>query len=99
MNPWLPQSGRCCGAIIIAKRSHQPDWGDWRMTGWKMTMIEPTLDDLLDDEIMTPVMRSAGVDALQLKARLAEQARRLSDRGVAMPRRRSCRSDWLRCSA
>ena len=72
------------------------------MTGWKMTMIEPTLDDLLADEIMTSVMRSAGVDALQLKTRLAEQARRLRDRGDAVPRpsvRRSCRSASLCCSA
>ena len=72
------------------------------MTGWKMTMIEPTLDDLLDDEIMAPVMRSAGVDASQIKARLAEQARRLCDRGAARPRstaRRACRSEVLRCSA
>jgi hypothetical protein len=72
------------------------------MTGWKMMMIEPTLDDLLDDEIMMPVMRSAGVDAGQLKARLAEQARRLSDRGVAMARpsvRRACRPEALCCSA
>jgi hypothetical protein len=72
------------------------------MTGWKMTMIEPTLDDLLDDEIMAPVMRSAGVDASQIKARLAEQARRLRGRGAAMPRsatRRTCRSQALRCSA
>ena len=68
------------------------------MTGWKMTMIEPTLDDLLDDEIMTSVMRSAGVDALQLKARLAEQARRLGDRGEALSGR-SCRSEALCCSA
>ena len=72
------------------------------MTGWKMTMIEPTLDDLLNDDIMAPVMRSAGVDAGQIKARLAEQARRLCDRGVAIPRRgsrRACRSQALRCSA
>jgi hypothetical protein len=50
------------------------------MTGWKMTMIEPTLDDLLDDEIMAPIMRSAGVDATALKASLGETARRLSER-------------------
>jgi hypothetical protein len=46
------------------------------MTGWKMTMIEPTLDDLLDDDIMTKVMRSSGIDAAQLRARLSETARR-----------------------
>jgi hypothetical protein len=88
--------------------NHHRQWiaparlGRLAMTRWKMTMIEPTLDDLLDDEIMTPVMRSAGVDAVQLKARLAEQARRLSDRGVAMPRpvaRGACRSEALCCSA
>jgi hypothetical protein len=43
-----------------------------------MTMIEPTLDDLLDDEMMISVMRSAGTDAAELKARLAETARRLN---------------------
>ena len=72
------------------------------MTGWKMTMIEPTLDDLLDDEIMAPVMRSAGVDAGEIKARLAAQARRLCDRGVAIPQprnRRARRSQALRWSA
>jgi hypothetical protein len=44
---------------------------------WKMTMIEPTLDDLLADDIMRPVLRSAGVDAARLRASLAEAARRL----------------------
>ncbi len=47
------------------------------MTRWRMTMIEPTLDDLLDDDIMRPVMRSAGIDADRLKQALAETARRL----------------------
>ncbi len=55
------------------------------MTGWKMTMIEPTLDDLLDDEIMTPVMRSAGIDAALLRQHLGETARRLSERAVKLP--------------
>jgi hypothetical protein len=39
---------------------------------------------------------------LQLKARLAEQARRLTDRGDAMPGpavRRACRPEALCCSA
>ncbi len=48
-------------------------------------MIEPTLDDLLDDEIMQPIMRSAGVDAGQLRARLGETARRLYERRIAVP--------------
>ncbi len=55
------------------------------MTEWKMTMIEPTLDDLLDDEIMTPVMRSAGIDAASLKKRLGETARRLTALAVPLP--------------
>jgi hypothetical protein len=55
------------------------------MTGWRMTMIEPTLDDLLDDEIMAPVMRSAGLDAAQLKARLRETARRRSEQQIVPP--------------
>jgi hypothetical protein len=55
------------------------------MTGWKMTMIEPTLDDLLADEIMQPVMRSAGVNAAQLRAGLGETARRLIEQDVPLP--------------
>jgi hypothetical protein len=58
------------------------------MTRWRMTMIEPTLDDLLDDDIMNPVMRSAGIDADRLKAALAETARRLA--GVLPPQGRHC---------
>ena len=67
------------------------------MTGWKMTMIEPTLDDLLDDAIMTPIMRSAGVDAAQLKARLGETARRLTERKIAPPPHRACHHMPLAC--
>lgn len=55
------------------------------MTGWKMTMIEPTLDDLLADEMMQSIMRSAGVDAAQLRAGLGETARRLIEQDVALP--------------
>lgn len=43
-------------------------------------MTEPTLDDLLEDELMTPVMRSAGLDAETLRRRLGETARRLDRR-------------------
>jgi len=60
------------------------------MTGWKMTMIEPTLDDLLDDEIMTPVMRSAGIDAALLRQRLGETARRLTEQAPNAVRPPSC---------
>lgn len=47
------------------------------MTGWRMTGGEPSLDELLKDEIMQTVMRSAGLDATRLKAQLADAARRL----------------------
>ena len=51
------------------------------MAGWKMTMIEPTLDDLLEDDMMRAVMRSAGVSAAELRAKLSETARRLAGKG------------------
>jgi hypothetical protein len=70
------------------------------MTGWKMTMMEPTLDELLADEIMQPIMRSAGVDAAQLRAGLGETARRLLERGIALPppAHRSGRVHLFSCS-
>jgi hypothetical protein len=46
------------------------------MRGWKMA-TEPTLDELLRDEIMVPVMRSAGVDAARLRSMVTDLARRL----------------------
>lgn len=45
------------------------------MVRWHF-MVEPTLDELIEDEIMVPVMRSAGIDAVRLRAALAEMARR-----------------------
>jgi hypothetical protein len=57
---------------------------------WKMTMIEPTLDELLEDEIMRPVLRSAGVDAARLRASLAEAARRLGSNLKMQMRRENC---------
>ena len=38
---------------------------------------EPSLDDLLDDEVMEPVLRSAGCDAQCLRDMLVDTARRL----------------------
>lgn len=43
---------------------------------------EPRLEDLLDDEIMASVLRSAGFDAQGLRNMMIETARRL-DGGVA----------------
>ena len=48
--------------------------GKWRMTG------EPSLDELLGDEIMDHVTRTAGLDKSELRRRLADIARRLADR-------------------
>lgn len=47
------------------------------MRGWNVTM-EPTLEDLLDDEIMEPVARSAGLSTTELRRQLMEIARRLA---------------------
>ena len=58
----------------------------WRMTG------EPSLDELLDDEIMDHVTRTAGLDKTELRRRLAEIARRLDTRSVLerLPGRLEC---------
>ncbi len=48
------------------------------MQRWKMNTVEPSLDDLLGDEIMIPVMRSAGLSAEQLRAKLRQTACRLA---------------------
>ncbi len=49
------------------------------MTKWRLAG-EPSLEELLDDEIMGSVMRRAGLDGVELRRRLAELARRLSER-------------------
>ena len=41
---------------------------------------EPTLDELLDDEVMAPVLRSAGLDVQGFRDMIAETARRYDDR-------------------
>ncbi len=61
------------------------------MTTWRLT-DEPSLDDLLDDEIMRPVLRSAGLNRAELRRQLDEIARRLG----ARPRRRD---EMLCCGA
>jgi len=48
------------------------------MRRWNMGVVEPSLDELLSDEIMIPVMRSAGLSAEQLRAELRQAARRLA---------------------
>jgi hypothetical protein len=46
------------------------------MPGWKM-VAEPTLEEMLHDDVMVLVMRSAGVDAAKLRALVTDVARRL----------------------
>jgi len=58
------------------------------MQRWKMSVVEPSLDDLLDDEIMIPVMRSAGLSAEQLRAELRRTAGRLA--GLKLNPSKSC---------
>jgi hypothetical protein len=48
--------------------------------GVQCCRYEPTLDELLDDDIMTPVLRSAGFDPQGFRAMMAETARRFDDR-------------------
>jgi hypothetical protein len=47
------------------------------MRQWKTAVVEPSLDELLGDEMMVQVMRSAGVDAGGLRSLLAELAERV----------------------
>jgi hypothetical protein len=56
------------------------------MTKWRLAG-EPSLDELLGDEIMAPVMRRAGLDGAELRRRLAELARRLGERAACEPSR------------
>ena len=41
---------------------------------------EPSLDDLLADEVMEPVLRSAGLELQELREMMMETARRIEDR-------------------
>ena len=41
---------------------------------------EPSLEDLLADEVMTPVLRSAGLAAQEFRELMVETARRIEDR-------------------
>jgi hypothetical protein len=41
---------------------------------------EPSLEDLLADEVMEPVLRSAGLEPQELRQMMIETARRIEDR-------------------
>ena len=49
---------------------------------------EPSLEDLLDDEVMEPVLRSAGFDSQGLRDMMVATAKRIDDRTVRDQRRR-----------
>jgi hypothetical protein len=49
------------------------------MRDWKHAGVEPTIDELLGDEVMVPVLRSAGLCVGDLRALVAETAGRLND--------------------
>ncbi len=55
------------------------------MRNWKSAGVEPSIDELLGDEIMVPVMRSAGLCVGDLRALVTETAERLNSE-----------SDWVR---
>jgi hypothetical protein len=42
---------------------------------------EPSLEDLLADDVMRPVLRSAGLEAHELLRMMEETARRIEKRG------------------
>ena len=60
------------------------------MQRWRMSEVEPSLDDLLEDEIMIPVMRSAGLSAEQLRTELRRTASRLAGLEAKPPSKTSC---------
>jgi len=41
---------------------------------------EPSLEDLLADEVMTPVLRSAGLEPQEFREMMVETARRIENR-------------------
>jgi hypothetical protein len=44
---------------------------------------EATLDELIEDEVMAPVLRSAGLDAQRFRDLIVETARRFDERTAA----------------
>jgi hypothetical protein len=49
------------------------------MQKWRAAGTEPSLDELLDDELMVPVMKSAGLSSDDLRALVEEAAERFGD--------------------
>lgn len=56
---------------------------------------EPSLEELLEDDVMTPVLRSAGFDPQRFRDMIVETARRVDDYRLShadegSPRERDC---------
>ncbi len=49
------------------------------MQRWRMPDAEPSLDELLNDEVMVPFARSAGISAEDIRTLVVETAERLAD--------------------
>ncbi|HWI29293.1 MAG TPA: hypothetical protein VN668_20125 [Stellaceae bacterium] len=58
------------------------------MERWKLMLREPSLDELLADDMMGAVTSSAGTDRRRLRALMDEMARRLSEERLAALRPR-----------
>ena len=79
-------------AAKFSIRGHKADtlWEDhaYNLTGKEGVMderfeccrYEPSLEDLLADEVMEPVLRSAGLERQELRDMMVETARRIEDR-------------------
>ena len=48
------------------------------MRKWRTAGIEPSLDELLADEVMVPVMKSAGLNADDLRTLVSALAERMT---------------------
>ncbi|HTZ78750.1 MAG TPA: hypothetical protein VMC10_12610 [Stellaceae bacterium] len=60
------------------------------MHKWKIEVVEPSIDDLLGDEIMVPVMRSAGLSAEEFRLQIRRMACDLAHRQQAGAEHSAC---------
>jgi len=67
------------------------------MESWMALCCEPSLEELLADEMMGSVTRSAGTDRLRLRALLRDIARRLPADRLARLRPRCASPAMLFC--
>ena len=54
---------------------------------------EPSLEDLLADEVMEPVLRSAGLEPQEFREMMVETARRIEDQGRRADRAKQAGSE------